>query len=110
MRHLKSPSIEKKRALKLAGDHEFEPRLGHKNTYIKRPCGKVDECAGFRYLFFVCVCLPPPPSGWHIGDVFFPNVNNFMLKKTGGAFFGERGLSFSLGKNGKNVLKNKYRV
>ena len=43
--------------LKLAGDPQFEPGLGQYNTYIKRPCGKVDECAGFRYTFFFCVCV-----------------------------------------------------
>ena len=64
--------------LKLAGDPQFEPGLGQYNTYIKRPCGKVDECAGFRYTFFLCVCvcvcvflllllLP----GWHISFFFF---------------------------------------
>ena len=61
--------------LKLAGDPQFEPGLGQYNTYIKRPCGKVDECAGFRYTFFfcvcVCVCLPPPPPPSGVAYFFF---------------------------------------
>ena len=76
--------------LKLAGDPQFEPGLGQYNTYIKRPCGKVDECAGFRYTFFFCVCvcvcvcvflllllLP----GWHISFFFFFFVGKKERKK-----------------------------
>ena len=74
--------------LKLAGDPQFEPGLGQYNTYIKRPCGKVDECAGFRYTFFfffvcvcVCVCLPPPPPPPPSGVAYFFFLFFFFVGK-----------------------------